>query len=156
HRPDEIGGDAVVAGTNEILDRRGAEPLTLQLADVLDRDAVALRALDDVERELVEAFALQVADVLRSDVVDRELKAPPLRKIFGVAERSHFSGVGGARGEGEEARAAAVAERAVERERAGLAPQLELDVRDRELIVVAGQAADIVDRKALAHVPIAV
>src|SRR5262249_57404872 len=72
------------------------------------------------------------------------------------AKRSHVVRVFGARGEGEEARAAAVAERAVEREGARLAAQLELDVRDGELIVVAGQAADLVDREALAHVPVAV
>src|SRR5439155_5708384 len=129
HRLDEVRRHAVIARANQVLERRGAEALALEFADVVDRDAVALRALDKIERELVEALALQIADVLRPDVVDSELKPPPHGKVFRVAERSHLARVLGARAEGEETGAAAVAERAVERERAGLAAQLELDVR---------------------------
>src|SRR5262249_60249272 len=79
----------------------------------------------------------------------------PDRQIVSVAERPHLAGVFGARREGEEAGAAAVAESAVERQRPGFAPQFELDVGDGELIVVAGQTPNLVDWNGLTHVPVA-
>ena len=86
----------------------------------------------------------------------RELIAAPDREVVGVAERLHLAHVFRARREGEEPRAAAVAERAVEGERPGLAPQLELQAGGGEAIVVHREPVDPVGRHALPVAPVAV
>ena len=132
------------------------KPWPFEILDVVDGDAVRLRALNLVERQLVVALALEVADVLRPDVVHGELKAAPERQVVGVAEAAHLADVGVARREGEEPGAAAVAERPFERQRAGLAAEVELHRRRGQLIVVGRKPGQIVDGEALPHVPVAV
>ena len=72
--------------------------------------------------------------------MERQLEPPPDRQVFRVAERISFRRRTRARREREEAGAASVAERALERQRAGLAPQFQLDVRRAEVVVVRRQA----------------
>ena len=88
--------------------------------------------------------------------MDRELEAAPERQILRVAEGLHLGRVLGARVEREQAGAAAGAERAVERQRSGLAVELELDGRRAEPLVAGREAAEFIHRERLAHVPVAV
>src|SRR5262249_22443424 len=155
HRLDVIGRDAVVARANEVFEGGRAVAEALEVLDVLDGDAMGFRALDVVERQFVEAFSLERADVFRTDVVNGELEPTPDRQVVGIAERPHLGGVLGARREGEEAGAAPVAECAVEGQGAGFAAQLGSEIRNGELVVVAGQPAELVNRDGLPHVPVA-
>ena len=146
----------MVPRTNEGVEGGCSEAERLDAADVLDIDTVGLRALNLVERELVESFGLQLADVSGPDVVDGELIAAPEWQIVRVPQRLHLADICVPGCEREQARSATLPERPVERQRARLAAEIEADARGGELIVVGGQARELVDRKALAHVPVPV
>ena len=90
----------------------------------------------------------------RADVVNGELETPPQIEIVGVAERLHFGRVRRARREAKQTGALAVAERTVERDGPGLAPQLELHGLRSEMLVVGGEALNFLGRQALTTAPV--